>query len=343
MPAQYDLKPIQVGLRVPDRAIRDLLRGMLIRIGAGEVRDMPEPTPGLALAATDPDLVLADVDLMEDDGRAFFTALRHGQLGVSPFVCAVALKSNPTPTFMARLAAGGADDLLVKPVSPRQLQDRIGLLIDNRRPFVVTSDYVGPDRRRAPRDGGGDAGSGRGRPIPLIDVPNTLRQKVLGLWSPEAIVNQTAAAMGAVNTQKIIRHGFQVAFLAEYALPGLIDGAGGSGTARAADHLLRIPAVLEDLLRRWPDEDDGRSTLEAYADALMGRIEAYREAPEEPLPNPGAVKAAAYGIMALCARSADLASLATEVGSAVQAYRQRLEQLAAAKAAPPAAAPHHGW
>ena len=87
--------------------------------------------------------------------------------------------------------------------------------------------------------------------------------------------------------------------------------------------------------RRETETRKGRSTLEAYADALMGRIEAYRDAPDQPLPSPGAVKAAAYGIMALCAQSADLASLAAEVGGAVQSYRLRLEQLAAAKAGPP--------
>ena len=66
-----------------------------------------------------------------------------------------------------------ADDLMVKPISPKQLFTQINLLINHRRAFVVTSHFVGPDRRNRGR-------SEEVSSMPMIEVPNSLREKALG-------------------------------------------------------------------------------------------------------------------------------------------------------------------
>lgn len=73
--------------------------------------------------------------------------------------------------LVEKVADCGADALLVKPFAPKQLIERIEFLANRRKKFVVTSGYVGPDRRKDQT---------RESPIPLIDVPNTLRAKVQG-------------------------------------------------------------------------------------------------------------------------------------------------------------------
>src|SRR3546814_1821103 len=62
--------------------------------------------------------------------------------------------------------------LLVKPLSTRIILDRIETVALHRKPFVVTSDYIGPDRRKAV--------ARRDSNVPLIEVPNPLREKMLG-------------------------------------------------------------------------------------------------------------------------------------------------------------------
>ena len=42
----------------------------------------------------------------------------------------------------------GVNEFLTKPVTARGVIDRICKIIDNARPFIRTSDYFGPDRRR---------------------------------------------------------------------------------------------------------------------------------------------------------------------------------------------------
>lgn len=42
----------------------------------------------------------------------------------------------------------GIDEYLAKPFSARALAERIDAVVNNRRPFVKSPGYAGPDRRR---------------------------------------------------------------------------------------------------------------------------------------------------------------------------------------------------
>ena len=67
---------------------------------------------------------------------------------------------------------GGVDLILSLPISRRKLGQAITTLITERKPFVVTSDYFGPDRRAEARAEGDEA--------PLVQAPNSLRRKATG-------------------------------------------------------------------------------------------------------------------------------------------------------------------
>ncbi len=65
----------------------------------------------------------------------------------------------------------GVDDIVIKPLDPTKVRERLRLITYHRQPFIATSDYIGPDRK-------GD--------VPLqpgaqrIDVLNTLKEKAEG-------------------------------------------------------------------------------------------------------------------------------------------------------------------
>lgn len=317
---EYDFRSLAV--LIVDREVntRRLLRGILARLGVERILDFTGisdvPT---AMVAVQPDLMFIDADAPDPDGLRFVQGLRHAQAPHNPFIGVIATTWQPTPSLLLRFNATGADDMMAKPFSAKQVQDRLANLIEARKSFVVTADYIGPDRRRQPREG---------IQIPLFDVPNTLRMKALGQYDRTRAVDRIGTALEAINAQKIVRNGFQVAFLIDFATPGLSVG----GDRMAADHLLRSGAALDDLMRRMRPESDLRGAAENYASTIRAALETFRTAPAQPLMGVQPLRAAAIGMAALTARRTDLSAVEAEVRSAVTAYRNRLAQIAQAKA-----------
>ncbi len=80
--------------------------------------------------------------------------------------------------------------------------ERVDNLVQNRKQFVVTTSYVGPERRAADRQNDND--------LPSIDAPNTLRAKATGDESATVSRNRIAETMLQVKTQKVYRIAAQI-------------------------------------------------------------------------------------------------------------------------------------
>lgn len=87
------------------------------------------------------------------DATFVLRGIRAGTLGCDPFVLAVMLLASRDEVQVRSAINSGSDDLLLIPFAPDQLTSRLKVLIERRKPFVVTHDYIGPDRRSAPRPG----------------------------------------------------------------------------------------------------------------------------------------------------------------------------------------------
>lgn len=318
--ADYDFRAVSVIIIDREGNMRRLLRGILARLGVDKILDFPSiaDVPA-AMIAAQPDLLFVDADVPDPEGLKFVQGLRHAQAPHNPFVGIIATTWKPTQPLLLRFNATGADDMMVKPISAKQVQDRLTNLIEARRSFVVTADYIGPDRRRQPREG---------MQIPLFDVPNTLRLKALGQFDRSRAAEALANAHDVINMQKIVRNGFQVAFLIDFACVGLQAGA----DKMAVDHLLRSGTALDDLMRRLKPDAEMRGQTDTYAATIRATIEQFKADPTGPLVGVQPLRAAAIGIAALTARREDLSAMEGEVRSAVTAYRNRLTEIAQAKA-----------
>jgi DNA-binding response OmpR family regulator len=153
-----------------------------------------------------PDLIIVDIDLPEDDVCRLFYDIRHHRLGDNPFLAIIATALPGGPSKARRVIDSGADDLLVKPISTEFLVERIRSLVTARKPFVVTSEYIGPDRRAAGRSGPQDR---------LIDVPNPLWIKASGHMDTEAMRKAIADAATHVNERKMEEDAARTAMLAD--------------------------------------------------------------------------------------------------------------------------------
>ncbi|HYD29641.1 MAG TPA: response regulator [Azospirillaceae bacterium] len=324
--SEYDFSKVEAFVIDPQLNAQRLLRDVLARIDMKSCQNFERVDDALAALRTAlVDLILVDAADTESDAFRLIRTIRHEAGTLNPFACIVVTTWAPTQPLLLKVANSGADDLIVKPVSPKQMQDRALTLIEQRKNFVVTSDFIGPDRRKGARASAA---------VPVVDVPNSLRLKALGQWDRLDPHEMIARASRQINQHKLSRNTVQMAFLVEFAIPGLIKSP---PDRMALDHIGRIPSFFEDLLRRLP-EGEGRAKMEAVGGSLTGLIERIRERTGQ-----GADKTElmqmrnlAYGIMRAITPDRPQEAMVKEVADAVAAYRARLDQIAAQKSAPAA-------
>ncbi len=133
----------------------------------------------------------------------------------------------------------GCDDVLSRPYSLKQLEERVGFLVTQRKGFVVASDYIGPDRRK-------DISRGDG--APLLQVVNTLKLRTVDGLPPEAVaavINEgLKTSRDALVRSRMTRGAFQIGVLA-----GFLRDAADQVTAPVthANDLKRIAKIADEV------------------------------------------------------------------------------------------------
>jgi DNA-binding response OmpR family regulator len=241
---KFSFDKVDILLIEPDRTVRMAIRNILVdngfrnvTIGSG-IGDIEAK-----LRIGTPDLLISEIKLEDGNLNAFVYGLRHHAVGSNPFLPIIATMWSPTTEDVRAIIQAGADDIITKPLSAGQILQRIKGLIIARKPFVVTSRYIGPDRRKPGED------HDRGEKIHPIQVPNTLRAKAIGdkSMSVEQIQREIDACIKQVNLEKLDRHATQLTWLVERILPALECGAPTEDTTKM---LQRLHYVSEDSSRR---------------------------------------------------------------------------------------------
>ncbi|MBT4889391.1 MAG: response regulator transcription factor [Rhodospirillales bacterium] len=156
------------------------------------------------------DLIIFD-EILDKSFSNFVNDIRHQRIGNNPFIIIIATTNHLTAEKVKRLTDAGVDDVIGKPLSVSKLMERVQTIAKSRKPFVVTTDYTGPDRRKGFRPGRQE--------VPLIDAPNPL---VYLMGKPKTkleIAEIISEASTVVNEQKMERHAFQIGFLINRILP----------------------------------------------------------------------------------------------------------------------------
>lgn len=230
---------VVISLIDPDRFIRDTIRTILSDNGFKEFVQGSTANDILEqLKEEPPDLLIADSEITGGDFCELIHELRHNEVGTNPFMPIIATTWNPTKDLVKRVIESGSDDLLPKPLSSGHLIARIQQLVKARKPFVVTSEYIGPDRRNSEE---------RGSDIPLLQVPNSLRVKVTGEDDGAISQEEINQAIADINIQKLERHAFQIVWLIERIVPALESG---QLTDDINEHMERLSYVAHDISRR---------------------------------------------------------------------------------------------
>jgi CRP-like cAMP-binding protein/DNA-binding response OmpR family regulator len=168
-------------------AVADEVAGMLNR--AGVIQVTTQNNLGVLrelVAATTPDLIILGADVAPDVFD-FVRDIRHSKLGANPFLLITTLVDNDQVAAVKKAMQAGTDDIIVKPLKEDALLQRLRRVTVNRQAFVVTSDYLGPDRRAKNRPSS----------IRRIQVLNTMLEKANG--NDIQVEEVKAAVEGSMN------------------------------------------------------------------------------------------------------------------------------------------------
>ena len=116
------------------------------------------------------DLIIADLKDQEAQVFDFVRQVRARRIGANPFAVILLTTWDLNQETVRQVISSGADDLLGRPFSIKQLKQRVLGAASQRKQFVVTCDYLGPSRRVAQRQDQ-DA---------MFDAPNTLKAQLMG-------------------------------------------------------------------------------------------------------------------------------------------------------------------
>jgi DNA-binding response OmpR family regulator len=240
--AHFQWDRIDVVLVDPDRGSRGSLRDILCNRGFRETRiaaTLAEAAEQCALVT--PDLLIGECEFPDGGLADLVYSLRHHKIGDNPFLAVIALTWTPTQENVKAVIDSGVDDILTKPIASSQLMDRVRILIETKRQFVVTSDYIGPDRHIS---------SLRKNKAPLIDAPNTLEAKARKGTPDAEIQEHVGSAILEVDRTRLERQAFEIGGLVDLIMPNL----GKNGVDETVTAFLdRLFIIAEDARDRSAD------------------------------------------------------------------------------------------
>jgi DNA-binding response OmpR family regulator len=193
----------------PVSANRTATRAALYTLGFRRTETVPTLESMVdAILKQPPDIVLAEVQGAADELCLAIQQLRQGAAGHNPFIVIIVTAWEKNIPLITKVVNSGADDLLLRPFSTALLGARIEAHIERRKGFVITTDYVGPDRRR-------DAV--RVPDFELFDPPNSLKMKAKDKMSADVIAKKLDAelqlARDKLMGEKMRRDSFQICIL----------------------------------------------------------------------------------------------------------------------------------
>ena len=128
--------------------IRILLRATLRDLG---IRDIVGVEDGMSafqsLCTVGADVLITDWSMPRLSGLALAKLVRNHPKSINPFIPIVMLTARNKQEDVVKSRDNGVDLFVTKPLSRKAIRDRLAIAFKAARPYIVTRDYFGPDRR----------------------------------------------------------------------------------------------------------------------------------------------------------------------------------------------------
>ena len=266
MIAKRFFKTARVLIYDPVASNRNATRASLHSLGYRNVESVAALDMLANRLQTDPpDLLLTEVAGAESETCALIQSVRQGQLADNPFIVIIATTWRRDGSIIGQVVNSGADDLVARPVSTTKLGERIRLLTERRKGFVVTYDYIGPDRRRNARADGPSA--------ERVEAPNPLKLRTMDDLSDDEVGRQLVETVQhgkeKLNREKVRRDAVQLCLqwrMLERRSPGTRD---------FCEILPRIGRLAAEMKRRaaLTKQDQAQKWCDSIAQSIQGLTE----------------------------------------------------------------------
>jgi DNA-binding NarL/FixJ family response regulator len=262
---------IRVVIADPNHMIRVGLKAALHSFGFRTITDVGQFVRVHDLLEQDAVDLLITANEIETNNVGFLVEeMRNQRLGNNPFVVVVALLASAETETVRKVIDAGVDDLLLMPVSPEQLFSRIDKMAHKRKPFVITHDYTGPDRRTKARAFTGQA-------APSVEPPNVLKIRMQNGIDSTRLNQMVKDASVTLNKLKIERYMVQLQWLINHVHASIRDGV--AQPAELAPDISRLAATTGNMINRMRGTAyEGAIAAVGQVLDLAGRIEANPDA-----------------------------------------------------------------
>ena len=143
------LESISVLLVDDNPNMREIVGVLLTNIGVTKLETAHEGGQALSrMRDWQPDLAIVDFRMQPVNGVEFTRQVRNSPRSRNPYMPIIMMTGHSDLRRVHQARDAGVTEFVVKPVNARILFERINSVITRPRPFVRTSDYFGPCRRR---------------------------------------------------------------------------------------------------------------------------------------------------------------------------------------------------
>lgn len=143
------LKNVDVLIADPDDHIRQLVRDVLVNTGFNRVVQASNGESAINhMRGHNVDMLITDWRMAPVNGIQLIDYLRKDQNSPNPYLPIIMLTGKAELKDVATARDTGVTEFLVKPFTAKALYERIVMVIENPRSFILSNNYHGPNRRR---------------------------------------------------------------------------------------------------------------------------------------------------------------------------------------------------
>ncbi len=143
------LDQLKILLVDDNQHMRVLLIELLRAVGINKVHEAADGAEGLQMMRSHPvDIVLTDLAMEPLDGIDFVRLIRNSSDSPNQMIPVIMITGHLTMRRIQEARDAGVNEFVAKPITARNVLERLQIIVDHPRPFVRTDDFFGPDRRR---------------------------------------------------------------------------------------------------------------------------------------------------------------------------------------------------
>lgn len=134
--------------------MRAILRSILDGLGVSQIMECSDGATALTTLRKWPaDIVIVDYQMAPVDGVEFTYLVRNSADSPDPYLPIIMVTGYADKTRVYQARDSGVTEIIVKPITPQAVIDRLNYVIFKPRPFIRADGYFGPCRRRKEEPG----------------------------------------------------------------------------------------------------------------------------------------------------------------------------------------------